>query len=131
MRCGVASWWRTRGRSTASERGTAMAIATPVQTTRHRAATAIVDTDIHNELPSRAALVPYLPERWRRHHELVGTRTGKRGAGYPRSVTGNARTDSWPPSGLPPGADLPFMREQLLDPYGIEIGILNPFVPGG
>src|SRR5262245_51315992 len=95
-----------------------------------RATTAIVDTDIHNELPSAQTVAKYLTARWRERHALLGARTGKRGAGYPRSVTGNARTDSWPPSGLPPGADLPFMREQLLDRFNIECGILNPFVPG-
>lgn len=92
--------------------------------------TAIIDTDIHNELPSAQTLLKYLPAQWRRRHELFGGRGGRRGSMYPRSVTGNARTDSWPPSGLPPGADLDFMREQLLDRFTIEYGILNPFVGG-
>jgi predicted TIM-barrel fold metal-dependent hydrolase len=42
-----------------------------------------------------------------------------------------ARADSWPPSGLPPGADLPFLREQLLDAWNVEYGILNCLVPAG
>jgi len=88
----------------------------------------LIDTDIHNDLPSRETLLKYLPDRWRRHHDLVSGRSGRPGSSYPRSVTGNARTDSWPPSGLPPGSDLPFLREQLLDRYSIGCGILNPFV---
>jgi predicted TIM-barrel fold metal-dependent hydrolase len=35
-----------------------------------------------------------------------------------------ARIDSWPPSGLPPGADLDFMRQQLLDEWHIDRAIL-------
>ena len=50
------------------------------------------------------------------------------GAYYPRVSPAAARTDAWPPNGAPPGADLPFLREQLLDAWGIEYGILNPIV---
>ena len=39
-----------------------------------------------------------------------------------------ARTDAWPPGGKLPGSDLPFLREQLLDPWEIQYGILNPLV---
>lgn len=108
-----------------------MVTTAPERQTGRRTAMAIIDTDIHNELPSRQTLARYLPAKWRRHQEQFGGAGGRRGSMYPRSVTGNARTDSWPPSGLPPGADLPFMREQLLDPYHIEYGILNPFVGSG
>ena len=108
-----------------------MVTTAPERQTTRRTATAIIDTDIHNELPSRQTLLRYLPASWRRHHEQFGGVGGRRGGMYPRSVTGNARTDSWPPSGLPPGADLAFMREQLLDRYQIEYGVLNPFVGGG
>src|SRR5439155_15818943 len=42
-----------------------------------------------------------------------------------------ARTDSWPPSGLPPGADLSFLQEQLLDQWGMDYGVLNPLNGAG
>ena len=42
-----------------------------------------------------------------------------------------ARTDAWPPSGAPPAADLPFLREQLLDRYSIEYGVLTPMLGAG
>lgn len=91
---------------------------------------AIIDGDIHNTVASDKTLARYLPERWRRHHEVFGGR-GHSGAYYPRANLNAARTDSWPPSGLPPGADLDFLREQLLNYWGIEYGILNPLIGAG
>lgn len=91
---------------------------------------AIVDCDIHNTVPSEKTLLRYLPERWRRHHEIFGGR-GHAGAYYPRANIHAARTDSWPPSGQPPGSDLDFLRQQLLDYWGISYGILNPLIGAG
>ena len=55
-----------------------------------------------------------------------------KGHPYPKMQPGDAsRRDAWPPSGLMPGADLEFMREQHLDPYGVEIGVMNPLGPSG
>jgi predicted TIM-barrel fold metal-dependent hydrolase len=92
-----------------------------------RTALQIVDADIHNELPSPDALYPYLAERWRRHHAMFGL-PGFAGTSYPRANPRAARADAWPPSGLPPGSDLPFLRAQLLDAWQIEYGILNPLI---
>jgi|DewCreStandDraft_2_1066082.scaffolds.fasta_scaffold00062_161 predicted TIM-barrel fold metal-dependent hydrolase len=91
---------------------------------------AVIDCDIHNALPSDKTLLKYLPERWRRHHELFGMR-GHFGSYYPRLNPNAARTDAWPPSGLPPGSDLGFLQQQLLDTWGIEYGILNPLIGAG
>src|SRR5690606_36467873 len=95
-----------------------------------RSKVAVIDCDIHNAVPSHSTLSAYLPERWRRHHETFGLR-GHSGAYYPRANMNAARTDSWPPSGKPPGSDLDFLREQLLDYWGIEYGILNPLLGAG
>ncbi|MFD2082800.1 hypothetical protein SAMN05421678_118108 [Actinopolymorpha cephalotaxi] len=83
----------------------------------------VVDCDIHNSTWP-GALDPYLSARWRRHGELFGSRTHP-GSLYPKGSPAAARHDAWPPSGRPPGGDLEFMREQHLDPEGIEYGILN------
>ena len=91
---------------------------------------AVIDTDIHNAPQSKTTLLKYLPARWRRHHETVGMR-GHVGSAYPRAVPNAARHDSWPPNGLPAGSDLDFMREQLLDAWDIEYGILNPLLGAG
>jgi len=88
----------------------------------------IIDCDIHNAVPSVGALKPYLSKRWQKYEEMIGLR-GRHGyvSGflYPKANPGVARSDAWPPSGLPPGADLEFMREQHLDALNIEYGILN------
>jgi uncharacterized protein len=97
---------------------------------RARTGTATIDCDIHNALPSEAALHPYLPGRWRRHAEAFGART-YHGLTYPLASEHAARTDAWPPSGLKPGADLGFLREQLLDRWGIEYGVLLPLLGSG
>jgi len=92
----------------------------------------IIDSDIHPYLRTPRDLDPYLSARWRKHIAEYGTP----GHGpfvfrntYPRFMPNTARRDAWPPSGAPPGADLDFMREQHLDPNGIELGILEPLMP--
>jgi predicted TIM-barrel fold metal-dependent hydrolase len=85
----------------------------------------VVDGDIHPALASEVTLLAYLPERWHFRYTMLGGH-GYPGSYYPRNSPNAARMDSWPPSGLPAGADLPFLRSQLLDEWNIEYGILNP-----
>lgn len=102
--------------------------ATPPRVTASRTGP-LVDCDVHNAVPSAEALLPYLPARWRAHLETFGSRTHSpyaEGYVYPKvSPGGGARLDAWPPSGGPPGSDLEFMAEQLLDRYGVTHAILN------
>jgi len=97
---------------------------------RERTKQAVIDCDIHTAPATKQTLATYMPARWRRHHELFGER-GPSGASYPRANQNAARTDSWPPSGQPPGSDLAFLREQLLDTWGIEYGVMNPLLGAG
>jgi uncharacterized protein len=104
----------------------------------------IVDCDIHNAPVSEAALHAYLPAGWRerrdaggrlaagiaQRRETLGDRSYL-GSEYPRATPRAARTDAWPPTGGPPASDLPFLREQLLDPYEIEYGVLTPMLGAG
>jgi predicted TIM-barrel fold metal-dependent hydrolase len=99
-------------------------------TSEPRTRLAVIDCDIHNATPSNKTLLKYLPERWRPHFEMFGMR-GHAGAYYPRANLNAARTDSWPPSGLPPGSDLDFLRAQLLDEWQMDYGILNPLLGAG
>ena len=85
---------------------------------------AVIDCDIHNELASPQALLPYLSKEWRDYHAQFGI-FGFSATVYPRNNQNAARTDAWPPNGKPPGSDLPFLQEQLLDAWGIEFGVLN------
>lgn len=106
-----------------------MATTATREVVRTRVKPATIDTDIHNTVPSDDALLPYLSPEWRRYFERFGTRNYRyTGAYFPRVSPAAARTDAWPPNGNPPGSDLPFLREQLLDAWGIEYGILNPIV---
>jgi predicted TIM-barrel fold metal-dependent hydrolase len=73
----------------------------------------------------------YLPERWRRHLETFGSRPTYPGSYYPRLHPNAARSDSWPPEGGPPGSNLKFLQEQLLDTWGIDYGVLNPLYGAG
>jgi hypothetical protein len=98
---------------------------------KKRANLAVIDCDIHNTLPSPNVLGKYLPERWRQHLERYGFKGGYSGTSYPRLHPNAARTDSWPPNGGPPGSDLAFMQQQLLDEWDLEYGILNPLYPVG
>jgi uncharacterized protein len=86
----------------------------------------LIDSDIHNT-PLPGTLKRYLPERWRDYHERFG-RPSYSGAYYPKASPSAARSDSWPPTGGPPGSDLAFLREQLLDVWPIACGILNTLV---
>jgi uncharacterized protein len=90
----------------------------------------VIDCDIHPALKSPKALHPYLSERWRRHRDTIGDR-GFGGSYYPRANPNAARTDAWPPNGLPPGSDLEFMRYQLLDEWNMDFGVLQPLLGAG
>jgi uncharacterized protein len=104
----------------------------------------VIDCDIHNAPVSEAALHEYLPAAWRERRaasarldavwetqrETLGDRSYL-GSEYPRATPRAARTDSWPPTGGPPASDLPFLREQLLDRYNVEYGVLTPMLGAG
>lgn len=86
---------------------------------------AIVDCDIHPAPAANTTLLEYLPGRWHTRYNVFGGQSYP-GSYYPRNSPQAARMDAWPPSGVPAGADLPFLRSQLLEEWNIEYGILNP-----
>lgn len=89
-----------------------------------------VDADVHVYLASEDALDPYLPRAWREHRRTYGARLPS-AQEYPRFHPHAARTDAYPPSGVRPGADLAFLREQLLDEWRVEHAVLNPLLGAG
>jgi uncharacterized protein len=94
----------------------------------------LIDCDIHHALRSPADLEPYLPQRWRDHLKSYGLRRPVpflRSSPYFKSAPALSRKDTWPPNGGPPGSDLQFLQEQLLDRYGIEFGMLHLLSPSG
>ena len=106
-----------------------MSSSTPVsseQATGKARAHELVDCDIHHMFPSGEAVLPYLPERWRRYHERFGLRQPLETQFWMTTPhLPGARADAFPPSGLPPGSDLDFLRYQLLDRWDITYGLLN------
>jgi predicted TIM-barrel fold metal-dependent hydrolase len=97
-----------------------------------RARIGAIDCDVHHALKSPRDLYPFMPARWRTHYETFGTSHGNPYTGttpYPKATPALSRKDSWPPAGGPPGSDLPFLREQLLDRYGIAFGMLHILYP--
>ena len=95
--------------------------------------TAIADCDIH---PARAAndeLYPFMAKRWHEHLVAYGKQAYHgmmEGPPYPKAQPNASRRDAWPPEGGPQGSSLSFMQKQLLDPYNVALGVLNPKILG-
>src|SRR3981189_1580533 len=88
----------------------------------------IIDCDVHPSIHAHSDLDQFLPKRWQEHLRTYGShlRTPYIGTTpYPRSSPLIARRDAWPPTGGPPGSDLPFMQQQHRAPLDIEFGILQ------
>ncbi len=85
---------------------------------------AIVDCDVHANVPSVQALFPYLPDYWIEHINQSLFK-GPIESAYPRNAPVTARPGSIPSNGGVAGSDLDLLRRQVLDPLGVEVGILN------
>ena len=87
----------------------------------------LVDGDIHTTFASSAIAKKYLAPRWHEYYDQYG-KFGYQGFTYPKDTPNAARHDAFPPEGGPPGSSLPFLREQLLDEWGIDLAINNPLM---
>jgi predicted TIM-barrel fold metal-dependent hydrolase len=85
----------------------------------------IVDCDVHNMLPSRDALKPYLPRAWHEAYESLHVFPYTAPYDSRPQPNGPWRADATPPSGSVPGSDLDFLREQLLDGWNVSAAILS------
>jgi uncharacterized protein len=94
---------------------------------------AIADCDLHLGPPSVSDLFPHMPARWARHIQTYGmahrTAFADGAPAFPKSAPMAARRDAWPPDGAPPGTNLTFTREQHLDVFHVELGLINPPQP--
>lgn len=90
-----------------------------------RTAVTLIDCDVHNYPDSIQDLLPFLSERWLTYIEQTGFEGPTTGL-YPKGFKLAARRDAWPPTGVVPGADPNFSRNQLLDTWQIDYAILNP-----
>ena len=88
----------------------------------------VIDCDVHPVMRSPGDLKKYLARNWHEHFDTYGSLHRQpfvQGDIYPRAAPYLSRRDAMPPNGGPPGSDLEFMREQLLDMHNIEIGVLQ------
>src|SRR5215213_2453152 len=95
--------------------------------------TAIADCDIHPARATNAELFPFMAKRWHEHLEAYGKQAYHgmmEGPPYPKAQPNASRRDAWPPEGGPQGSSLSFMQKQLLDPYNVALGVLNPLNSG-
>ena len=81
--------------------------------------------------PGPDSIGRFLSGRWKQHYEQFGIRSSFSGGYYHRSHANAARDDAFPPGGGAPASDLPFLQEQLLDNWQIDVGILNSLIPAG
>jgi hypothetical protein len=83
-----------------------------------------IDCDLHPVLPGCRTLLPFLDDHWRA--EIEGRGIDRLDlALWPRNAPITARAD-WRPAGGLAGGDVVQLGEQVLDPLGLELGILNP-----
>ncbi|RYE10896.1 MAG: amidohydrolase [Hyphomicrobiales bacterium] len=83
-----------------------------------------IDCDIHPGVPDTAALFPYMPAHWRDTSVMRGI-DDLQSANYPDTTPLTVRPD-WRPARGRPGTDAATVAAQCLDPFGSDIGILNP-----
>jgi predicted TIM-barrel fold metal-dependent hydrolase len=88
----------------------------------------VVDADVHAVVPSVDALFPYLDEVW---HQHVRDRSwpGPFSPHYPLQTPAAARDEWRPANGRLPASDLVFLHEHLLDPWDVEVAIVNCYYP--
>lgn len=95
---------------------------------------AIADCDIHPSPKSvEVEIYPYLEKRWQDHYETYGMllrQPFQAGPAYPKGQPDAARRDAYVPGGGKPGSDLAHMQKQHLDPYNVQLGVLNPLRSG-
>ncbi len=83
--------------------------------------------------PRRPNSIPSWPSAGTQHLETYGKQAYHgmmEGPPYPKAQPNASRRDAWPPEGGPQGSSLSFMQKQLLDPYNVALGVLNPLNSG-
>lgn len=86
----------------------------------------VVDCDVHVNVPSYEALLPYLNALWK---QVIAEREWRAPAGLDITYPPNAPTtckEEWRPTdGRPPASSLPLLREHILEPLEVDRAILT------
>lgn len=83
----------------------------------------LIDCDVHVTVPRVQTIFPYLPQHWIEHINQSVFK-GPTTTYYPPRSPVAARPGSAPPD-VAAGSDLNLLREQVLDPLGVDIAIAN------
>ena len=83
-----------------------------------------IDCDIHPAIAGTTTLHPYLSDHWREMSIVRGI-DDLQTINYPDPTPLACRAD-WRPARGRPGLDVETIGRQALDPFGTDIGILNP-----
>jgi predicted TIM-barrel fold metal-dependent hydrolase len=86
---------------------------------------ALIDCDVHEDVPGEAAVLPYMSEAWREFASLDSVMLADGTKSFSLNPWGYHRADSVPPGGGAPGSSVEFVAEQLLDPYDITYAVLT------
>src|SRR5205085_6534120 len=84
----------------------------------------VIDTDIHVNIPNVQALFPYLSAHWQEYIKYSAFK-GPTDTAYPRGAPTTALPGTSGPEGEPAGSSLAMVRQQVLDAWNVEYGILN------
>lgn len=84
----------------------------------------VIDCDVHNVVPSIAALEPYLDAHWL---EVIATSAfrGPSENPHPPNLATSLRADLAPIDGAPPGTTLASLRAHVLDPLAVDSAVLS------
>ncbi len=112
---------------------------TATVTRKKRAYEKLIDCDVHPEVNDKfSALLEYMPKYWQdrmaymANKSLVGFYGGSQTTGrvpHPRGNDLSMRVDEIPPGGGPLASDPEFLKEVLLDKYGIDTALLIALEP--
>lgn len=84
----------------------------------------MIDCDIHPQIADPEALLAYVEPGQREWFRAQGRSLGLPGYTWAHPVAW-FRRDLAHAEGAPPGGDVESVRRELLDPYGVEAGVLN------
>jgi uncharacterized protein len=91
----------------------------------------IIDSDVHPWINGDVkGLMPYLSTAWQRRFEGKRSTLPDHPLRPPLAGATSIRQDATPPGGGAGGSDPVFMREDLLDRYGIEYAVLSSIQAG-
>ncbi len=85
---------------------------------------ALIDSDVHCEVPKVEALFPYLPDFWVEHIQQTLFK-GPVDSYYPSKSMMGAGPDGKRSDAVPPASSLQAVQDELLDPSGAAHAVLN------